>query len=141
MSWLLPAILLEIAILMFLWFRRSRRTHLFMIVPALFGFFSLLMFLLVIASYAANGPLDIDPQSQAVLITTFVVLLVLIIILPRNKSDYARNQFGDAARQRDLRNPPRKRSRIVDLLGCLSLGILAILMLGLLVAFGSSVGH
>lgn len=140
-SWLLPAILLEIAILMFLWFRRIRRRHLFMIVPALFGSFSLLMFLLVIASYAANGPLEIDPDSQAVFIATFIVLLVLIIILPRIKSGYARNQFGDAARERDLRDPPHKRSRIVDVLGCLGLGILAILMLGLLVALGSSVGH
>lgn len=140
-SWLLPGILLEIAILMLLLFRRVRRTQLFMIVLALFGFFSLLMFLLVVASYAANGPLTLDPDSHAMFIATFVVLLVLIVILRRTRWDYAPNMFGDAARERDRRDPPRKRSLAVDLLGCLGLGILAMFMLGLLVALGSSLGH
>jgi hypothetical protein len=140
-SWLLPGILLEVAILMFLWFRRIRRTRLLLIIPALFGFFSLLMFVLVVAAYAANGPLDIDPESRAVFVLTFVVLLILIIILPRTKPSYARNMFGDAARERDRRDPPRKRSLAVDLLGCVGLGILMMLALGLVVALGSSLGH
>lgn len=140
-SWLLPGILLEITILMFLWFRRIRRMRLFLIVPALFGFFSLLMFVLVVASYAANGPLAIDPDNHAEFIGAFVVLLLLIMILPRIRWGYAPDAFGDAARERDLRDPPRKRPLAVDLLGCVGIGILMVLMLGLLVAFGSSLGH
>lgn len=140
-SWLLPAILLEIATLMFLWFRRVRRMHLFLIVPALFGFFSLLMFLLVVASYVASGPVAIDAESQTMFVATFVVLLVLIVIVPRIKWGDARDMFGDAAGERDQTNSRRKRSLLLDLVGCLGLGFLAILLLGLLVAFGSGLGH
>lgn len=140
-SWLLPGILVEVAILMLLWFRRIRRVRVFLIVPALMGLFSLLMFVMVVAAYAANGPLEIAPDSHAAFIGAFVGLLVLICIVARINPGYARTVFGEAARERDQRDPPRKRSLAVDLLGCAGLGILLMLMLGLLVAFGSSLGH
>jgi hypothetical protein len=74
-------------------------------------------------------------------VTTFVVLLILIMVFPRARLSYARNVFGDAARERDDCDPSRKRSLALDLLGCAGLGILMVIMLGLLVAHGSSLGH
>lgn len=139
--WVLPGIFLELAILMFQWFRRVRRTKLFLIIPALMGCFSLLMFLLVVATYTANGPLQIEPDDQLLFVGVFTVLLVLILVVPHIKLGYAPNALGDAARARDRRDPPRKRPLIVDVLGCAGLGLLLTVALGLLVAFGSSLGH
>ena len=61
------------------------------------------------------------------------VLLVLCVRLPQHGSSYAR--------ERDRRDPPSERSLALDLLGCVGLGLLGVLVLGLLVAFGSSLGH
>lgn len=115
-------ILVEIAILLFMAFRRARGSCLAQLVCAFFAFFAVLFVLLALVGLAEK-PIAFTDQMYTGLPGAFVILAFLIVVLKRGMP------IPLAA--------PRKRPLFVDMIGCAALGavgvVVFVLGLGLLI--------
>ena len=139
-GWLLPGVLLEFAILMFMWFRRIHHMRIFLMIPAVFGLFALLMALLSFVVLLAEGPMAIAPEAATLLNAAFVVLGFTIFAIPRVPTGMATAAGGQSAHLLGAGDSERKRPMILDLLGCVGVAMLAlaavIAFTGLVVVYG-----
>jgi uncharacterized membrane protein len=108
-------ILAEIAILSFLMFRRAQGSCLVQLVLAVFAFFTILMVLLVMVGMAEK-PLVFTDQGRTAFPAAFVMLGLFIVA--------ALGSTRPAERARE-----RKRPLLLDMLGCLVMGIVGIISL------------
>ncbi len=129
---MLPGVMLELAILMFMWFRRIHRFKIALVIPAVFGLFALLMSVMSFASLIAEGPMPIDPELANILNTAFFVMAAAIYAIPRYAGAIEKPARADPAGLGDVRPAPRERPLIVDLRGCVAIVALA---LAALIAF------
>jgi len=118
--------MLELAILMFMWFRRIDRFHVMMVIPAVFGLFALLMFVMSFAILIAEGPMAIEPELATILNTAFVVMAAAIYAIPRYAGAIKKPARADREGLGDVRPASRQRPLIVDLLGCIGIVALAL---------------
>jgi hypothetical protein len=124
-AWMLPGVMLELAILMFMWFRRIERFRIVMVIPAVFGLFALLMFILSLAVLLAEELPPIEPDLARVLNAAFVFLAFLIFAIPRYSGAIKPAANAGSAGLPATEAPARERSLIVDLLGCVGIVVLA----------------
>jgi len=107
-------VIIELAILLFMMFRRARGSCLAQLVLAFFAFYTGLMALLAIAGMAEK-PAAFTDQGRIAFPAAFVILAMLIVAVNRG-----------------VPQPlvvPRKRPVILDMLGCVGLGILGVVVL------------
>lgn len=119
-------LLAELAILLFMVFRRARGSCLAQLVIAFFAFFTLLMALLALVG-SIEEPAAFTDQSRIVFPGAFVVLGLAIVAVGRGVP------LSPAA--------PRKRPLFLDVLGCLVLGIVGLLVFVAGIAFLAMLGR
>lgn len=128
-AWMLPGVMLELAILMFMWFRRIDRFRIAMVIPAVFGLFALLMALMGAALLLSGDPPVIEDDLARILNTAFVGFAVLIWAIPRYSFGSAAEAGLDDVGLPIGGAPPRERPLILDLLGCAGIVVLALAVL------------
>lgn len=103
----------EIAILLFMAFRRARGSCLAQLFIAFFAFFTCLMVLLALVGLAEQ-PLAFTDGSHIAFPAAFVILAGIIVAAWRGAPLPAKG--------------PRKRPLIIDMLGCTALGIVGLVL-------------
>lgn len=124
-AWMLPGVMFELAILMFMWFRRIDRFRIVMVIPAVFGVFALLMAVMSAAVMLGKGAPSIKPDQARVLNAAFVFLALLIFVIPRYSGTARLAAGAGSAGLPATEAPPRERPLILDLLGCVGIVVLA----------------
>lgn len=138
-SWLFVVLLVEIALLYFLLYRRYWRRWQRRMPFAMLGLFSAFMALMAGAVTLGEGPRAWSTDDGALVVGGAAGLLLVIVLVAASKSQpgYQSNALGEAARARDRKDPRRKPGCLADTLGCLVIGVVLLIGLLVVVAIGS----
>lgn len=138
LSWLVIVIMVELALILFLVFRKAGDSCLLRLLLSAMAFMALLMALLSLAVLLGEGrTLDFADDDAMFYIGLAVVLAVLAVWLARLREwPSGKVRLGDAPRADDTAKLNPKRSMLFDMIGCSLLGAIALVALTVLIAAG-----
>lgn len=138
LSWLVIVIMVELAVILLLVFRKAGDSCLLRLLLSAMAFMALLMALLSLAVLLGEGRMfDFADDDAVFYIGLAVVLAVIAVWLARLREWPAgKVRLGEVPRTDDTAKLTPKRSVFFDMIGCGLLGAIALVALTVLIAAG-----